>query len=461
MAIDFKESISDPISRDIGNIAIQSNVVSKTIQLGLFTTNENAVWAANNQLQKESFPFAQVSCIVNRSMFRLQVGDVFLYTYPLHGVSNMVCRVLRIEEESLESENIIVHASQDVFSISNSITQYSIPEDNAIPPLTYETEPFINLKIFEAPYVLSGETSIIIVAGKVNQLDSGFSIYMSVDDGGSYTLIETSTNIQSYGTLEDDYGITYTIDGYEGFIIDFESDVNIIETVTWADIYSGNKNTAMLGDEMISFRSITPISGTLYKIEDVIRGRFGTVKKEHTAGEDFWFIKNSISLVSGSEIIPGADRKFKLVPYNIKSSGNIAEAQVISLSIEGESSKPYEPINFNANGESFNPLYVSGTDITLDWSVRKRGEGCGIGIPGAAIVPGTDYEGLFKIEVYVSSSLVRTATDIDAATWDYTNSMNISDNGTPANEITFLIYNYIESGMIFVSDSVQVICNKE
>lgn len=461
MAIDFKNSMADPYSVDTGNKSIQGMTASKTVQFGLFTINRNAVWAANNQLQKESFPFAIVSIIVNRDMFRFQVGDVFLYTYPPHGISNMVCRVLQIEEESLESENIIIHAKQDVFSVSNSITQYSTPENNTGQPQDYETEPFDNQDIFEAPYVLSETTQIIPVASRENQLDSGFSLYMSVDGGSSYSLLETSTNIQPYGTLDANYGITYTIDEYEGFTIDFESDVDLIETVTWADIYSGDKNMALLGDEIISFRSITPVSGTLYKLEDVIRGRFGTVKKEHSTGEDFWFIPKTIGLINDSEIIAGADRKFKLVPYNINRSGDIADATVIDLSIEGESSKPYEPINFNANGESFNPLYVGGTDITLTWSVRKRGEGCGIGIPGAAVIPGTDHEGLFKIEVYVSSSLVRTTPGIDAATWDYTNAMNVSDNGSAADEITFLLYNYIIDGITYESDPVQVICNKE
>lgn len=454
--------MSDPYSVDTGNKSIQGMTASKTVQFGLFTTNRNSVWGANNQLQKESFPFAFVSCPVNRNLFRLQVGDVFLYTYPPHGISNMVCRVLQIEEESLESENIIVHARQDVFSVSNVITQYSAPSNNAGQPQDYETEPFVNQAIFEAPFVLSEDTKIIPVAGRENQLDSGFSLHMSVDGGSSYSLLETSTNIQPYGTLYANYGITYTIDEYEGITIDFESDVDLIETVTWADIYSGDKNMAVLGDEIISFRSITPVSGTIYKIEDVIRGRFGTVKKEHSVGEDFWFIPKTVGLVNHSEIIPGADRKFKLVPYNIKKSGDIAEAVAIDLSIEGESSKPYEPINFNANGESFNPIYVGGTDITLTWSVRKRGEGCGIGIPGVAVIPNTDHEGLFKIEVYVSSVLVRTTTGIDAATWDYTNTMNVADNGAAADEITFLIYNYIiDSGYTYEADAVQVICYKE
>ncbi|MCK4529210.1 hypothetical protein KAW18_17745, partial [candidate division WOR-3 bacterium] len=86
MTIDFKNSISDPIAVDIGNYVTQGRIVSKTIQLASFTTNENAVWAAKRQLQKESYPFAFINVPVNRDLFRLQVGDCFKFSYSKYGI---------------------------------------------------------------------------------------------------------------------------------------------------------------------------------------------------------------------------------------------------------------------------------------------------------------------------------------------------------------------------------------
>ena len=69
----------------------------------------------------------------------------------------------------------------------------------------------------EAPYVLSGgATQIIPLACRESALDAGFYVYMSVDDGASYNMIATSTNLQPYGTLQADYNITYTIDEITG-----------------------------------------------------------------------------------------------------------------------------------------------------------------------------------------------------------------------------------------------------
>ena len=95
-------------------------------------------------------------------------------------------------------------------------------------------------------------------------------------------------------------------------------------------------------------------------------------------------------------------------------------------------------------------------DIVLTWSARKRGTGAGIGVPGV-ILPASDHEGLFKIEVYVNDILVRTITGIDALTWTYTEAMNIEDNGALADEIEFRLYNYID---LYISNAVTVIVKK-
>ncbi len=90
MTVYFRKSISNPNALDVGNMAVQKNIASKTIQLSLFTTNENAVWAAKQQLMKESYPFALLNLSVNRNLFRLQVGDCFKFSYTPYGISNMV-----------------------------------------------------------------------------------------------------------------------------------------------------------------------------------------------------------------------------------------------------------------------------------------------------------------------------------------------------------------------------------
>lgn len=457
MGMYFRKKISDPIAVDIGNIVTQGHTVSKTIQLASFTTNRNAVWASKKQLQKESYPFAFVDIVVNRNLFRLQPGDCFKFSYSNYGISNMICRVLSIEEEDISSEKITIHAMEDIFGVSSAITEFTNPEDNTTDPPSYELEPFVNQRIIEAPYVLSESIRIIPIACRTGDRDLGFDVNMSVDGGDSYTLIDRCSNLQPYGTLIGSYfDDTYTIDTEVGFTIDFLEDVAQIETITWTEVFSASDNLAILGDEIISFQSITPVSGTQYKLEGIIRGRFDTQKVSHAEGETFYYINTYITMIANAELLVGVGRKFKLVPYNNKYSGDISEATPIDITLEGRSKKPYAPINFAANGGSFAARYTS--DIVLTWSYRYRGKGAGIGSPGI-VLSDADIEGLFEIEVWVLGIKKRTTTAIDEATWTYTEAMNISDNGAIVLEPTFKLLNYrVEDGVTYQSDQVEVIC---
>lgn len=458
-SIDFKKSISDPIAVDVGNYVTQGRIVSKTIQLASFTTNENAVWAAKRQLQKESYPFGFINISVNRNLFRLQVGDCFKFSYSKYGISNIICRVLQIEEENLESENIIIYAMEDVFGISNAITEYSDPTSHAKEATSYGLIPFTYQKVIEALYIFSSDIKIIPLACRIEDMDLGFDVYLSIDGGSSYISIGRISDLKPYGTLVDTYPIdTYTIDEDIGFTIDFIKDVSLIETITWASVFTAQVNNAILGNEIISFKTITPVAGTQYKLEDVIRGRFGTQKVAHVADEEFWFLGENINSVAHSEILAGVSRKFKLVPYNIRQTGDISDVTAIDLTIEGEAKKPYIPVNFLANGSSKVARYSA--DIVLTWSPRYRGKGAGIGTPGTVLAD-TDREGCFEIEVWVSGSKVRTTTAIDAATWTYTEMMNNTDNGALASEVLFKLLNYrTEDGVLYKSDQVEVTCKK-
>jgi len=455
MAVTFKESMSSPVAVDIGNQTVQKRIVSKTVKFGLFTTNENAVWAAQQQLQKESYPFAYITIPVNRNMFRLQVGDVFKFSYAAYGVSDMICRVLQVEEENLESEKITIHAMEDIFSVANSITQYTDPENNASEAPDYEITPFVIQQVREVINVLSQTTSIIPMASIDNDMLLGYDIYMSIDDGASYNYLGRSTTINPYGTLNAEYPITYTIDDTEGFIVDFNNGQDVLETVTLSDILSGAKNNALLGDEYISFQTVTPITATQYRFDGVIRGRWGSQKAIHAPGTAFTVMNNPLVL-NDTEIAPGADRKFKLVPFNSKYVGSIADATPIDLSISGVAKTPYIPVNFIANDGAYDARYDD--DVILEWDGRKQGTGAGVGVPGTVLAE-SEHEGLFKVEVWVSSVLMRTTTDLDALTWTYTDTMNLADNTSLASSITFKLSNFIvESGITYESDQVEVIC---
>jgi len=466
MPINIKQSITDPPAIDPGNMEIQGRTVSKTIHLGMFSTNENAVWGANNQLRKESYPFGALKISVNRRAFRHEVGDCFKWNYSPYSVSQMICRVLGKSEEAIESEKIIITAMEDVFSAGSMVETYAEPVDHSIPRPDYTVSPFVHQAIIETPYVMVGEKiALLPMACRESDLDLGFEVWMSIDGGASYFYVDTIANIRPYGTLAVAYSNqTYTIDEQIGITVDFHNnDVSQVEAATWSEVLSGQKNTVIIFQaggvyEIISFKDITPIAGLQYKLENVIRGRYGTEKLNHSVGEDFYIINMNASIVENEEILPGVSRKFKFIPYNSKQIGDISDCIALTLAITGVAFTPYKPKNFCANGSSFASRYD--TNIILTWSPRYRGKGSGVGIFGVNL-PDSDREGLFSVEVWVEGIKVRTTNVIDAATWTYTEAMNLEDNGSLADKVLFKLSNYLtEAGIVYESDQAEVTCLK-
>lgn len=462
MSINIKASTASPVAIDVGNRVVQNRVVSKAIQLALFTTNRNAVWGGRLQLQKESYPLAAVSFPANRKAFRLEVGDPFKFSCAKYGVVELICRVAQISEEGPDSENITVQAVQDIFSISNSVTSYHTPSNHIIEIPDYTEVPLVNQRVVEAPYVISPDViGVMSFASRETDYQLGFHLYMSLDGGSSYTFLETLNNLTPFGTLHANVNKAskFKIDE-EGIIIDFTQDEEDVITSTWSDIFTGTANLAIMGDEIISFLSVIPITTTQLRLENVIWGRFGTERANHAAGEKLYVITDALDIVTHSEIVNSAARKFKLVPFNANDVGDIADSTAIDLTIEALCLTPYKPINFMANGGSFAAKYD--TDIILTWNARLRGSGAGIGMPGE-VLSDTTREGLFTIKVYFGGSiLVRTVTAIDAVTWTYTEAMNLADNlGVLASEVLFKLSNYRTDGATtYTSDEAEVICKK-
>jgi len=455
-SIDYEEAaIKVP---DVANQKLVGKINHKTIKMGMFNDPVNVAWIADRILKREAWPLAQIGFPANRNVFRWDPGDLFLLNYTPYSISGMVCRVANISEGDAESEEITVSAEEDIEYLSSAMDFTAVEGDPDVRDTSVTALTAVD--VVEAPYVLAGAAlKVMAITGKEKGTELGYLIYMS-DDGATYTKIAGASAYTPYGTLDADYGTdTYGIDDETGFNITFSAKSNVasIETISRKKLFEGT-HLALLGSEIISFQTITPVSGTTYKLENIFRGRLDTEKTGHSAGEDFWILDSSLfGLVESPDLLPGQTRYFKLVPYNSASFGELSDASAVTLAITGRALIPYKPINLQADGQGIRPVYTGGDDIVLTWRARIRGADWA---DFENTAPAT-IEGYFKMEVYVSAALVRTTEGISDVTWTYTNAMNVSDNGAAADSIEFRISNYSdESGRRYTSDYDSLTVNK-
>lgn len=445
--INYKESVVDV--DDIANKELQGKIVEETFQLPMVQVLEQATLIADRLLQSKAYTLANISLVCTRKAARLQRGDLFKFSYSPYGITDMVCRVLNVDEENLESENILLTVIEDINYLSRNIdiTNENVlgSEGNTTLPVFQFLEPLTQVTVIESPFAVAGnEVAILPLASRVTGLEVGYQVYLSIDSGVSYSLIDTVPSYAPSGTLVSEYSNnTNTLDDKYGFEIDSDDlDISSINSVTRGLLFTDD-NMALLGEELISFQTITPHDtiDNRYIITGVFRGRLDTEIETHAASTNFYFLSSSNSKnIEHPKINPGGVLKFKLVPFS-EFVGNISDAEVIDITIDGRAKKPYRPLNLKANSTLVNPFYTS--DIVLDWSPRQRTQGAGIGLANSTTDTSPVHEGLFQVDVYVSDILVRSTDEIDAITWTYTSAMNNSDNGGLADSVTFKLSNYI------------------
>lgn len=457
MAVNFSRRVCSPVARSSANKRQQGFRITKTIKLALFTKNKNAVWAAFQELAEIEYNGLLLELPFKRDAFQLKPGDLFEFTYKKgsYNIDKMICRVTGIDEGSLAGENITVFAKEEPTTRNTpNYVDYidSIPEGQ-----DYSLDVLSHIEMMESPHFMSGPSILLVpIAGMETGNEIGYFLHYSIA-GTSYNQLGGVAKYQQRGTLDSVYPAdTNPIDRDVGFEITFDAAsadfVSFIESIIDDQLFI-NTNLALLGDELITFKTITPVSGTTYSFSTIVRARYDTEKVVHAAATEFYFLGGSyLAYFSDAQFLPGSTRYFKCVPYNQRQIGDLSAAIAEEHIFTGRALTPYRPINFKANGQSTWPTYEDpgsssgGAGIKLTWSPRVRGIGAGHGDPDVVVDAAISWEGYFRVEVWDGTTLKRVTEDINDDEWTYTEAMNDTDFGSAlGDEITFLLTNYISS----------------
>ena len=451
--LNYKESVVRV--GDMTNKNIQEKVVSQTYSFPLIQTLERATGLADSILRETSYPLSVISFQANRLANRLQEGDHFKFNYSPYGIIDLPCLVTSIEEGDLLSETITINCIQSVYYATKATTINTNTigsTGNFTPSLGGAVVPLTFVKVMETPYEFVLDTLSISICASRSSSSSllGYQVHMSIDDGVSYNLVATQNAFAPYGQLVEAYpDTTDDIDDTIGLIIDSQDqDFAYIETITRTQLFT-HKNLAILGDELISFQTITPHEtiDNRYILTGIYRGRMDTGKENHPENEAFYFLSDTnVTIINDSRIVVGSELKFKLVPFS-EHLGNIGIATVFPYTVYGRIYTPYAPINITVDG-----LYGDTTspNVIIEWVSRLPGEGAGVGDPDTVVDNVFDWVGLFRVEIYDGETLVKTVEDIDAQSYTYT---SYDSDFTMGSNMTVKIYNYIwEQNYLYTSD---------
>lgn len=408
------------VVQDIALEAMQQAVVNTTLQYTGFTNSVIATKVAQRDLRTLSSQIATCTLYTSRKAKDLQVGDVFLMTWPDYELTKVPMRITGMAYGDGKTNRIRLTVTEDIFSVdANTFVAVRTPPvwaDPNGPPVA----PTLH-KAFEMPYLelvqqqtqntvdstLATDPLMGIVGVACGRPSQGsINAEINSDAGSGYTDVGTADFCPTAKLAIDIDRMIVT------FSINNADELDLVPLGSWCQI----------DDEIMDIVALSDTSIT------VKRGCLDTLPALHSTGAVLYFWDKFPS-ADPTQYDAGETINIKLTPKTGSGTLDLTKAPVDTVTLANRAIRPYPPGNLKINGTYF-PPQVEG-DLVLTWAHRDRTQQTGgslLGFTDASVGPetGTTY----TLKVYNgSNALVRTVSGINDVTTTYTGAMETADGG--------------------------------
>ena len=189
---------------------------------------------------------------------------------------------------------------------------------------------------------------------------------------------------------------------------------------TNADGLDAQRNLAMLGDELIQFRSALPLGANRYRLSGLYRGRRGTqwAMTTHSAGERFVLIeRETLARIN----VPASAMAVRMMAVGIGDGAVPPERTLTSL---GQAILPIAPVHLCRQ-------ILPGGDTQINWVRRSRD---GWRWSDFVDVPLVEERERYRIEIVAAGAVVRSIESSSPALL-YSAAMRVADSAGGANAL--------------------------
>lgn len=194
--------------------------------------------------------------------------------------------------------------------------------------------------------------------------------------------------------------------------------------------WTAGNQMCLIGGELFFLRSITAVGGDTYRLDGLLRARYGTGLGDHSPNDVLViFTPSDLDIFYDTWVLPGQDIYTKVLPFNSNSSTAIEDIIAVDISpYQGGGYRPLPPENLNTLNEA--SAWISGDDVELRWDYKNASSLTGAGFslsdePSEVALP----EGYFRVEILNGTTVVRTE-EVLVNTFTYTQANMITDFGS-------------------------------
>lgn len=375
-------------------VGLGRNKQSQTKDYPAVMRSDLAVQLVSRDLSGFSVP--QVSGVMEtlRDGAQLLPGDGFVLNWPEYGLSDFKAVVLKRRNSPRSTNRSVITFAQGVTPRTTAI--FTGGDDGLFDPLDPNPYPPPAVEIMTAPaYMLiragafSGSTEEELTQGfpfflaeAYGAPQVNFDTYIANVPGETgYTKVLTGASYATIGSL------SAPIDQYDGTTTGELASIDITGVTRTAWLYNiseagvrSGRLFAFIGDEILSFESVTSLGAGAYRLNNVHRALLDTVPQDHAEGARVSIIGNNYDYLAKSlHSIPSTyTPSWRFVGNALGKAGTIADALVSTdWVVDDRATIPTRPHNFKINGQprSGTPLdvYVDASPGNVaTWATRRR-----------------------------------------------------------------------------------------
>lgn len=365
----YKESHA--LAQDMANAIItgggSTSAPQGNVAIATYPGVMNSALAAQiawRHLRSISYPLARVTLKLNRKNWDLRIGDVFAWSCPRLGITQMAMRVLRINYGTIDKNAMEVSATQDIYryaapSMGTPAASGWTPP--ATEPVAYPADEQV---VIEAPDALiqrnrnllspwlqpTAWSARLLVCARKQTREVGYNIYYNA--GSGYVFDTEATSFFRIGKLDVALSAgtaipTASITGIGG--PDARSAIiSRFEQTDVSDMGENLTNLILVGTEFMLVTS-AQVSGSGFALQNVYRGALDTAQQNHPVNTPVYLVFVG-GFVTQRPLNPTATVSAQL--RAISYSGEFASPSTVTLTLNNRRVRPYPPACTLYNGGS-------------------------------------------------------------------------------------------------------------
>lgn len=251
----------------------------------LVRTSATASRLIDERMKKESYPRAFLTFSTNLDFLGVNPGDVIDYSNDRLGIVSMFIRVNSVTKPAIGSNEVKIEAEQMVERLFDNVF---VDTFESVSSGIGELLPAVEIRdVLEIPYnnITGFQRRIFCIVERLNGFETGFDIGYSPTRTPTapateleYTTLQRFLSFSLRGELTEDYNFSTFFDN-SVLGLEFQPDITYYPEFDNEQLdasYINNTRYILIGSELMTFATITPLGGGEFRINGLKRGVFGS-----------------------------------------------------------------------------------------------------------------------------------------------------------------------------------------